>query len=206
MQIILVDDGSTDDSLKICEKYIEFDERIQIIHKENGGLMSAWIAGIERSNCEYTIFIDSDDWVELDIVEKFVECVSKQKYDLVISNHVQEFDEKSIKINERCPQGEYDNFQLETKIFPVLLNNNSYFGRGINLCRCSKLIKTELIKMNLKYCDTRVSYGEDLNIMLPIFLDCKNIFVLNDYLYHYRQNPCSIMNSYKKIWNYKLKF
>lgn len=69
LEIILVDDGSTDGSGKICDKYKELDERIVCIHKENGGLSSARNAGVNIATGEYFVFVDSDDWVSIRMVE-----------------------------------------------------------------------------------------------------------------------------------------
>lgn len=73
LEIILVDDGSTDDSGAICDRYAEKDSRIQVIHKENGGLSSARNVGLERITGEWALFIDSDDWIELNTLELLFE-------------------------------------------------------------------------------------------------------------------------------------
>lgn len=198
LEIILVDDGSKDNSGNICDEYALIDDRIKVVHKKNGGVMTAWIAGIGLANGEYTTFIDSDDWVEIDMIEKFVKYVSGKNYDLVICNHLEEYDGKCVQIKEQCAIGSYDDNAIKCNIYPAIINNNSYFGRCLHLNRCCKLIKTELIRNNLNYCDTRISYGDDVNIMFPILLDCKTIYVMEDYLYHYRQNQYSIMHTFKR--------
>ena len=64
LEIILVDDGATDCSGKICDEYAKKDDRIRVIHKKNGGLVSAWMAGVEIAKGEYLAFVDSDDWID----------------------------------------------------------------------------------------------------------------------------------------------
>lgn len=73
LEIILVDDGSTDGSGAICDRYAEKDSRIQVIHKENGGLSSARNVGLERITGEWALFVDSDDWIELNTLELLFE-------------------------------------------------------------------------------------------------------------------------------------
>ena len=74
IEIILVDDGSTDGtSPKMCDDYAGADERVVVIHKENGGLMSAWIEGLKNAKADYVNFLDSDDWVDTDMCEKLYE-------------------------------------------------------------------------------------------------------------------------------------
>lgn len=70
IEIILVDDGSTDNSGKICDKFLKKDERVKVIHKENGGLSDARNAGLEILSGKYIMFVDSDDWISPAMVEK----------------------------------------------------------------------------------------------------------------------------------------
>ena len=83
LEIILVDDGSTDGSGKICDKYKELDERIVCIHKENGGLSSARNAGVNIATGEYFVFVDSDDWVSIRMVETLTKALQKNNSDIV---------------------------------------------------------------------------------------------------------------------------
>ena len=78
MQIIIVDDGSTDKSSEICDEYALIDQRIEVIHKENGGLSSARNAGIERAKGDYLIFVDSDDYVDTGLCKRL--CRALEKY------------------------------------------------------------------------------------------------------------------------------
>ena len=84
LQIILVDDGSPDNCPKICDEYLNKDNRIQVIHKSNGGLSSARNAGIKVANGKYIAFIDSDDYIELNMIEKLVNAIEKSNADLCI--------------------------------------------------------------------------------------------------------------------------
>ena len=80
-EIVLVDDGSPDKCPKICDDYGERDKRIRVVHKENGGLVSAWQAGVKASTGEYLCFVDSDDWVEWDMLEKMAAFLSEGEDD-----------------------------------------------------------------------------------------------------------------------------
>lgn len=86
-EVILVDDGSTDGSLQICEDYKAKDERFRVITKENGGVASARQAGLEQSQGEYVIHVDPDDWVELDMLESLVSYAEETKADMVICDY-----------------------------------------------------------------------------------------------------------------------
>ena len=77
LEIILVDDGSADNSGKICDEYAQNDKRVKVIHKPNGGLSSARNVGIDKATGEYIAFVDSDDYLKKDYVEKLLETIKK---------------------------------------------------------------------------------------------------------------------------------
>lgn len=87
IEVILVDDGSTDRSGELCDQYAEADERIRVIHKQNGGLSSARNAGISAAKGEYLLFVDSDDYVSASLVEKTVSCAEQNQADVVVFDY-----------------------------------------------------------------------------------------------------------------------
>ena len=88
LEIILVDDGAEDKSPEMCDAYAAADHRIEVIHKENGGLMSAWMAGVKKSMGDYLSFIDSDDWVETDMMEVMLQKASGSPGEIICGNFV----------------------------------------------------------------------------------------------------------------------
>ena len=76
LEIILVDDGSPDDCPALCDDWAQRDDRIRVLHKENGGLVSAWMAGVSMSTGDYLCFVDSDDWIDACMVEKMLDFSS----------------------------------------------------------------------------------------------------------------------------------
>lgn len=96
IEIICVNDGSTDNSLEILKEYKNKDSRIVIIDKANGGLVSARKVGVEAAKGEYSIYIDSDDWIELNMIEELVNEVRKTNADIVTSGFVREFGKGNI--------------------------------------------------------------------------------------------------------------
>lgn len=197
IELILIDDGSTDNSLKILRKYEENDERITLITKANQGLVSAWSDGLAVSTGEYIVFVDSDDWIDENMFLKFIENNS-EKHDLIVSNYIYiDKDGKSIYHNENF-NGIYYKNSLESEIIPRLINDGNKFGRVMGLSRWAKFIKADLIKKQLKYAQRSITYGDDVNIIVPIVIEANSILFINDHLYYYRKNEMSIMNSYKK--------
>ena len=84
LEIILVDDGSTDGSPEMCDQYVEKDKRIKVIHKQNGGLSDARNVGLEYATGQYIFFCDSDDYVERDLISECMESISKDSIDILI--------------------------------------------------------------------------------------------------------------------------
>ncbi|MCI9487244.1 MAG: glycosyltransferase [Lachnospiraceae bacterium] len=198
-EIIVVDDGSKDGSYGICGEYAERYDNVTLLHKENEGLMATWLKGLEYSTGEYIAFLDSDDWVEPDYLSRLASGIEKNA-DVTCCNRVMEYEDYQIFEKEPLTAGLYNYEKIKNNVFPVLLNNGTYLGRGVTPNRWGKLFKKDILLGNIQYCDKRISFGEDLNIVFPVLLDCKTLLILNDKkgLYHYRQNRQSIVRNYKR--------
>lgn len=194
-EVILVDDGSTDGSGELCDAYERKNDDIRVLHKKNGGLMSAWMAGVGISRGEYLCFVDSDDWIETKMLRKMANFLTGSDGEIIVCNYFidRETGEKEIQNNGLAP-GIYDREALVKKVFPELLGNEV---RKVSFSRCMKLISRELILRNLKFCDQKIRMGEDLNIMLPALLDAERLVIMKEsYFYHYYYNQSSIVHKY----------
>lgn len=195
LEIILVDDGSVDESLSACEQYACQDKRIKVFHKENGGLMSAWMAGVKLASGEYFCFVDSDDWIDPCMIEELFRRTSDAEQEVICCNFAIEKKTESIPQKHELPAGIYEKEKLE-KVKERLLGNEI---REVSFSRCMKLISRELILNNLCYCDQRIRMGEDVNIMLPALIDMKRLVILEDaFYYHYYFNESSMVHRYDK--------
>lgn len=198
-KIIIVDDGSTDGCAQICELYALKNDRIQLIHKENGGLVSAWMAGLKYVNTSHICFIDSDDFVAddyleclLNALEDDVDLVSMQCVRVLDDNH-----QYPIRYNS-LSAGMYF---VDERLKSVLLCDKGATYRLISISRWGKLIYTDLVKKYAKYCTTQISYAEDQQLMIGVFYACRKIKILDEYKYYYQFNSNSILNTYcKNMW------
>lgn len=192
IEIILIDDGSTDASSSMCDWYGEDDPRIQVIHKKNGGLMSAWKAGVSASRGAYLCFVDSDDWIDPCMITEMANHLLFTPGEIICCNYVIDRTDSTAKQKHGLPPGNYHT--ATANLFTRILGNEN---RSISLSRCMKLISRELITDNLHYCNQKLKMGEDLNIILPALLDSKRIVIMEDaYYYHYFYNPSSIVHAY----------
>lgn len=195
LDIVLVDDGSKDSSPTMCDDYAAKDARVQVIHKKNGGPMSACIAGVESAKGEYLAFMDSDDWIDLTMMEELVKETTGNKKEMICSNYIIEKTNQSIKVKQSMKPGVYDRKAIEEGLFPCLLGNEE---RRIHGSRCMKLISRDLIDENLKFAELNVSMGEDLYLIFLAVLDAMRIVVVeNGYYYHYRFVESSLVHKYK---------
>lgn len=194
-EIILVNDGSTDESGELCDIYSRDYNCVKVIHKENGGLTSAWMAGVEASVGEYLCFVDSDDWVETDMLQEMAKYLIGSAKEIIACNFSidRENGERELRDNTLVP-GAYNREMLEKEVFTQLLGNEI---RRVSFSRCMKLIARELILQNMKYCNPKIKMGEDVNIMLPSLLDAERLVIMEGaYFYHYYYNQNSIVHSY----------
>ena len=194
LEIILVDDGSQDSSPDLCDEYAKRDSRVQVIHKENGGLVSAWKTGVLEARGEYVFFLDSDDWIDLFMIEDMVYHAIGKGKEIVCGNYIIEKEKQSIFVKQALAPDVYDRKEIEKKIFPYLLGKED---RIIHYSRCMKLISKELILDNMHLCDDRLTMGEDAGIMLPAIWDAEYIVVMeNACYYHYRFVDGSMAHKY----------
>ena len=197
LEIMLVDDGSTDSSGELCDTYAEKDERIRVVHKENGGLVSAWKAGVKECSGEYVSFLDSDDWIDPEMLSEMSAYLTGNDREMVISDYIIERDGGSQEyVWQKLAPGEYGRKEIEEKIFPCLLGQEE---RYITISRCMKLISKRLISENGNYTDPAIIVGEDTTIMLPVLLDCQRIVAMDHQAYyHYLYVKESMVHKYNE--------
>ena len=183
IEIILVNDGSTDGSGKIAEEYATKDERVYLYNKENGGLSDARNYGIERINGKYLTFIDSDDYVALNYIETLYSLMKKNEADMVIGGSEYVFDETMI---DTAPVIEEDS----------VLNKNQALLRALKVemrqSAWGKLYKAELFE---KIRFPKGKLYEDLAVVFDIINLSNKIVVTNTPLYKYFIRSGSIMQS-----------
>lgn len=192
-ELILVDDGSPDSCGKICDAYAAQDNRIRVIHKENGGVTSARLAGAEAAVGEYVACVDGDDWVSPDYLEQFAKPIEEGKPDIVCCGFVESHSDKSIDLPYCVPAGYYSKAQLRKIIFPMLIEREDGIQFTNNIC--GKAIRRELFLSQQIKVDKRIKVGEDMAVIKPCLYYADHVYIIKDCLYYYRQNPTSVMRS-----------
>ncbi|MBR1967477.1 MAG: glycosyltransferase family 2 protein [Lentisphaeria bacterium] len=179
IEIIIVDDGSTDNSGKICDAYTAKDPRIKVIHQENQGLSAARNTGLKLVSNEWITFVDSDDFISQDCISKIINILHNHNDIDMIMWGVQGFIENDTFSYIDLPYFQKSISHKQTKLTPHL-------KKHIPVIACNKLYKTAIIKgQKLQF--TTGFIHEDNIFYWQYISFCKNFFCISDKLYYYRQ-------------------
>lgn len=179
-EIILVDDGSTDNSSEMCDKYADkYKNKIRVVHKSNGGLSSARNAGIEAAQGKYVVFPDPDDWVEPNYVEQMLKIQAQYNADLVCVGHYIDYDNKSFPGTKEGSPILMDGKQAQKSLLLPL---------GINGFAWNKLYHIDIIRKNELTFGDDVGTTEDLDFAYRYLAFCNYVcFAPKEKVYHYYQ-------------------
>lgn len=194
LELLLIDDESKDESGHICDRYAAEEERVKVIHKKNAGCTAASITGLETATGDYYMFIDSDDYVEKEMLTEMVKYLTGKKGEVVCCNHILEKQKQTVPAASPAAPGIYEGAKLQREIKDRLLGNEQ---RIVPMSRCMKLYEKSVFEGNEKFCDTAIRMGEDFNLVYPALLDCTRMVVMDKaYYYHYRYVETSMAHCY----------
>lgn len=198
VEIILVDDGSVDLCPQICDEYANRYDCIKVLHKENGGLVSARKAGVEISVGDYVTFIDGDDYIEDGYFENIITILSQYTPDMVVYNNynVVSDDGESKLYHSANYSGYYNKDKLNVELLPSVLYKEPFFTFGIGHSVWTKIFKRSLIVAVTGNIPNEIRMGEDLALSLPCVLKANGIYFSDFAGYDYRQNYTSMSRTY----------
>lgn len=189
-ELILVNDGSIDNSKDICEKYLSIDNRIKLINKKNGGLSSARNTGIELAIGEYIAFVDSDDYINKYMYEVLITTLKKDKSDMVICGY-NKVDQNEANFQEINNYIDVNNV-LASKISKVEALDKLLIEGEKFVFAWNKIYKRKLFN-ELRYKNGKIY--EDEFLAHRVLYKCNKVSVINEKLYFYIQRDGSIINS-----------
>lgn len=204
LEVILVDDGSPDNSPAICDEYAEKDDRIRVIHKPNGGLASARNAGMSIATGEYLFFLDSDDWLELDGLERLYKVAEKYQVDFVRYRAIRT-GWPGMELNAPCMmepvrelhEGYYDLAAIRNEVYPRLLVTPQ-LTMGAVVGAWGSLYRLDFLRKNQLAFYEEVKFSEDLVFSARVVRAASSFyFVDTPGVYHYFYNPNSISKSFR---------
>lgn len=199
IQIILVDDGSSDNTLKICKDFAKNDKRITIISQKNYGQTKARQAGLRRATGEYCLVFDSDDWLELDAISKCIKAAIKYNADVVTFDGYFNYSQHEVKVLQPIAGGFYDKQRMLDELYPKMLYSGRFYYFGVYAAMWNKLFRRDILVKTLNNVNPSVRIGEDGLTTFSSMFEAKSVCVLkNELLYHYRDNNPSLTRSYVK--------
>lgn len=192
LEIILVDDGSTDSSGMICDNYAKQDARIRVIHKPNGGLVSARKAGLSASTGNYILCVDGDDWIEPDMVFCMLDAALQENTDIVLCGFFENTGDMEKIVRHGVLPGRYDKAAMKEEIYPDMLGSG-FFEQKIFPHMWGKLFQRECLFRFQMQVDDRLTMGEDVVCVWACLMSVHSIFIMTESLYHYRQTTGSMI-------------
>ena len=186
LEVIIVDDGSKDNSKDIIEQYIDKNEKIKAIYKKNGGASSARNEGIKAACGKYILFLDSDDTLEEHSIDKMLDLIEKN--DVLVFSFSDYYPEKNLLIPRNQIEGTVNGEELRKNLF-------YYTSRSHFYSPCNKLYKAELIKKNEIFFPEGITTGEDYLFNLRVASVAESMKFINLHLYRYFNNPGSVSHT-----------
>lgn len=187
LELICVDDGSTDSTYSILEKCAHNYSQIKLIRQHNMRQTAARINGLEIASGNYAAFIDADDWWEESFLKNYMDAMLKKDADIVIGGCWIDNENNHEKKLNNIEDGCYDTEELLKSFYARMLHYKGFYTFGILPYMCTKVFKKELILEALKQVDKRVFDGEDVAACMGCMTMCSKIVVISDTSYHYVQ-------------------
>ena len=198
LELIIVDDGSTDNCPQICDEYAKKDNRVIVIHGTNKGVSIARNIGLAAASGEYVAFCDGDDYFKENLLERTYNIAVEQHAD-VVSFNLQRMSDKAASMDENPKEPDIIDLDKESR-FDMLYKVVTWQTKGWQACR--SIFKRQIIEdHHIRFCDTCGNFAEDLGFTLEYLLYAARIIFIDEYLYYYydvRQN--SMMNKSKHVY------
>lgn len=203
IEIILVDDGSTDGSDRICDEYRAMDKRVKVIHKPNEGLTSSRCVGIENMSGQYGMIVDSDDWVDTEAVEECINVIEETGAECVFFSYVREYDNKSLPVHIYNDSKLYVGKDVKTvyrRVWGLYGSEMSHPERLDSMVSCCMKLYSASVLKRAYFVDTKVVGGSD-DALFNIYAlhQCNSIFYLDKPFYHYRKHNNETLSSTYRI-------
>lgn len=208
LEILLIDDGSVDNSLQICDKYAEIDCRIKVFHKKNEGLVKTRKLGLKYATGDYITFVDGDDWIESNMYYEMMPYIENSDIDFIDSGFFQDRCDESKKYeNLKNHVYELDSV-IRHKFFLTLFSLDNFIEIYPSIW--SKIFKADILREAYKQVPDDMEFGEDIINLACCILKSNKLIQIGNAFYHYnyRENSMSHVRdlSYVRkeisLWNY----
>lgn len=195
IELILIDDGSPDQSAEICDRYASNNSRVRVIHQKNAGVSVARNVGLDLASGDYIAFVDADDYIEPRMYEKMLEQALEYDCDVVMCDCVKEYEKYSQIYTHNIRAGFYNQDQLVKEYYPHLLMMEN-FEYPATISNWLLLWKSTLNVPQMRY-EPGIRYSEDLLFGAKLMCRAKSFYYMKgEAYYHYVMNPVSASHTY----------
>lgn len=196
-EVILVNDGSNDNSAIICDEYANSDSRVKVIHKINGGVVSARKEGLANAIGDYIVSVDSDDYIDKDLLKELSLVIRDNDSDVIAYNAIVVSGDNRYILRNKALAGDYkENIEVLRDGFMYDISDKSLNFGTMLFSLWSKAIKRTLINRYQFEVPNFISKGDDLAVIAPIVYNTDSIMIIDEALYYYRINENSIMRGF----------
>jgi glycosyltransferase involved in cell wall biosynthesis len=195
IEIILVNDGSSDESSTICHGFSKTDSRIILVEKDNEGLVAARKSGLCVSSGEYILNVDGDDWLANDCVERLVSTAIASNSDVVLAGFFREFIGSNISVLPKLPEGNFDKLAIDKYILPLLILNLKDFSHEVTTYSWGKLFRRSIYNEIQMSVPDEITIGEDAVVTYPMLCSSEMVSVIHVNVYFYRQRSESMLKA-----------
>lgn len=212
LEIILVDDGSPDNSGSICDEYAKRDKRIKVIHKKNDGLGSARNSGLDCASGIYVTFVDGDDYIGVGHIETMYRCIQVSNADTCIGGYTKAYIDREVKHQNVCV-GKLFKGNVKEQILPRMCGADIFGNDYIEMSVCMVLFSNKIIQENhLRFVSEREYVSEDLVFDFEYYPLSKSVYISDNVDYYYCDNEESLTTKYRsdrfasqiKLYNFLL--
>lgn len=198
--IIIIDDGSTDASGAMCDELARVEDSIVVVHKENEGLGFARNTGLEHvsGDIDFVMFIDSDDWLDLDAHEVLANCIDSSQIECVTSGFVKRDDRKRLLFSTALEDKVWHRDEIMGELIPKVCGSSPSASDSVPMSVCATLFKKSIIdNAGLRFVSERAVISEDFDFKVRYLAECSNVVTSSALKYNYRFNPRSLSTSYR---------
>ena len=192
LEIILVDDGSNQQCARMCDDCLQKDSRIKVIHKENGGALSARREGIYAATGDYVTFVDADDWIEPQLCEEYAKWIMYEPDVIASTNYYRNYangDEREVFHNSKEGYWKYDEFEKE--VLEGFVSTSEFYSTEFPITMCTYAFKIQKARYFIEKIDEDIINGEVLAYVIAAFFNAESFAATSYRGYHYRLNKKS---------------
>jgi glycosyltransferase involved in cell wall biosynthesis len=198
IELILVNDGSTDSSGEICNFFVKKDSRFKVLHQENKGLVNARKSGLSIATGKYVLYIDGDDYVEPEFCELLIKETYNYDADIVIGGYIRNYRGRMISVNNILPTGRYEKENIE-KIWKKMIYTGNFFSHGLSTYSWGKLFRRDILTPIQMSIPSDITIGEDAACVYPFISKASKLVITSASNYHYVQHQSSMLKSFSDV-------